>query len=200
MSTQIIPFEFHDRRLDVIVDENGAPWFIAKHVSEILEYTDAQAMTRRLDDEEKSNRQIVGLGPETGGRGVICINESGLYSAVLSSKKPAAKAFKKWVTSEVLPSIRKTGGYQSAPEQIPVAAFSVLQMELHILQRKYIDLLEDRLAEKPVFGAARPWTPEEDRRALALRAEGLGCTRIGYQLGRSKDSVERRFRRLRGVK
>ena len=108
-------FQFHTHQLQVIVDDIGEPWFIAKHVAEILEYSDAHKMTGRLDEDEKSNRQIGGLGPDTGGRGIICINESGLYSAILTSKKPAAKAFKRWVTHDVLPAIRKTGGYQMIP-------------------------------------------------------------------------------------
>ncbi|NOV29189.1 BRO family protein [Methylomonas sp. ZR1] len=108
-------FQFHTHQLQVIVDAIGEPWFIAKHVAEILEYSDAHKMTGRLDEDEKSNRQIGGLGPDTGGRGIICINESGLYSAILTSKKPAAKAFKRWVTHDVLPAIRKTGSYQVIP-------------------------------------------------------------------------------------
>jgi prophage antirepressor-like protein len=107
--SNLIPFDFKGNPVRVILDESGEPWFVAMDVSEILEYSDAFKMTAKLDDDEKSTRRIGGLGPETGGRGIICINESGLYSAILTSQKPAAKFFKKWVTSEVLPSIRKTG-------------------------------------------------------------------------------------------
>lgn len=104
-------FQFHTHQLSVIVDDIGEPWFIAMQVAEILEYSDAHKMTSKLDDDEIQNRQIGGFGP----RGVNLINESGLYSAILTSKKPAAKAFKRWVTHEVLPSIRKTGSYQVIP-------------------------------------------------------------------------------------
>lgn len=88
--------------------KNNEALFIAKDVAKILEYSDAEAMTRRLDDDEVQNLQIVGFG----NRGVNVINESGLYNAILGSKKPQAKKFKKWVTSEVLPAIRKTGEYR----------------------------------------------------------------------------------------
>lgn len=115
-NTALKKFDFQGHVLQVVMDENNEPLFIAKEVAEILEYTDAQAMTRKLDDDEVSNRQIVGLGSPTGGRGTIVINESGLYSAVITSHKPEAKVFKKWLTSVVLPSIRKTGSYQT---QIP---------------------------------------------------------------------------------
>jgi hypothetical protein len=75
-------------------------------------------MTKRLDEDEKQNLQIAGFGP----RGVTLINESGLYSAVLGSTKEEAKPFKKWVTSEVLPSIRKAGGYRIGGGPVKQAA------------------------------------------------------------------------------
>jgi prophage antirepressor-like protein len=100
-------FEFGANPVKTIVDDNNETWFLAKNIAEILGYKDTEAMTRRLDDDEVQNLQIVGFG----NRGVNFINESGLYAAILGSKKPIAKRFKKWVTSEVLPSIRKTGAY-----------------------------------------------------------------------------------------
>ena len=92
---------------------NGEPYFVAMDIAKALGYSDAEAMTRRLDSDEIQNLQIVGFG----NRGVNVINESGLYNAILGSKKPEAKQFKKWVTSEVLPSIRKHGAYLT-PEKI----------------------------------------------------------------------------------
>lgn len=83
------------------------PLFLAMDVAKILGYSDTEAMTRRLDSDEIQNLQIVGFG----NRGVNVINESGLYAAILGSQKQEAKSFKKWITSEVLPSIRKNGIY-----------------------------------------------------------------------------------------
>lgn len=103
-------FKFENNDIRIIKDEHGEPWWVAKEISEILGYSDAEAMTRRLDDEEIQNLQIVGFG----NRGVNIINESGLYAAIIGSQKEEAKRFKKWVTSEVLPSIRKTGGYKTS--------------------------------------------------------------------------------------
>jgi prophage antirepressor-like protein len=124
----VIPFNFNQHSVRVITNENGDPWFIAKEIAEILEYSDAEAMTRRLDDDEVQNRQIVGFG----NRGVNIINESGLYSAIMTSQKPAAKVFKKWVTSEVLPSIRKTGSYASKGNEQPTITKSQ-QGDLHAI-------------------------------------------------------------------
>lgn len=107
--SNIIPFDFEGSSIR-LVDLEGSPWFVAMEVAAVLEYSDAFEMTKRLDDDEKQNLQIAGFGP----RGVTVISESGLYSAILSSRKPEATKFKKWVTAEVLPSIRKTGSYTAS--------------------------------------------------------------------------------------
>lgn len=91
-----------------VIEKNNEPWFVAKDISEILEFSDASAMTRTLEDDEKGMHTIQTLG---GNQEMIIINESGLYSSVLRSRKPEAKVFRKWVTSEVLPTIRKHGLY-----------------------------------------------------------------------------------------
>lgn len=87
---------------------NDTVWFVASDIAKILEYRMASDMTRNLDDDEKDT-QIVRT--PSGEQKMTVINESGLYSAILRSRKEEAKKFKKWVTSEVLPTIRKTGGY-----------------------------------------------------------------------------------------
>lgn len=91
---------------------NGEPWFVGKDVAEILGYSDLnKAISMHVDDEDKKLNDKT--SPSFGQRGATLINESGLYSLILSSKLPNAKKFKRWVTSEVLPTIRKTGGYVS---------------------------------------------------------------------------------------
>ena len=83
-----------------MTDEKGEVFFVGKDVAEVLGYSDPQkALKMHVDDEDKLTRQIVVSGQR---RNVIFINESGLYSLILSSKLPQAKAFKRWVTSEVL--------------------------------------------------------------------------------------------------
>lgn len=104
----VIPFQFEALEVRTLLIDDQ-PWFVAMDVAAALLYSDAQAMTRKLDEDEIQNRQIVGFG----NRGATLINESGLYSAILRSRKAEAKRFKKWVTAEVLPTIRKTGSYQA---------------------------------------------------------------------------------------
>lgn len=105
--TSLIPFDFNGKKVSVVTDDSGAPWFVAMEVAGILGYSDAEAMTRRLDEDEKQNLRIVGFGP----RGVTVVSEAGLYASILASQKEEAKRFKRWVMHDVLPSIRQTGSY-----------------------------------------------------------------------------------------
>lgn len=92
-----------------MLDEKGEPWFVGADVARRLGYKNPpKALRDHVDDDDKLTERIVLSGQR---RDVIFVNESGLYSLILSSKLPQAKAFKRWVTSEVLPQIRKTGGY-----------------------------------------------------------------------------------------
>ena len=94
-----------------MTDEQGETWFVGKDVAEALGYSNPQKAIRdHVDDEDKTTVAIRDTGSNYKSQAIF-INESGLYSLVLSSKLPQARVFKHWVTSEVLPQIRKTGGY-----------------------------------------------------------------------------------------
>lgn len=97
-----------------VVEINGEPWFVGKDVAQALGYGEgkslANAVANHVDEEDKGVTELMTPG---GKQKMVIINESGLYSLVLSSKLPSAKKFKRWVTSEVLPSIRKNGGYST---------------------------------------------------------------------------------------
>ncbi|HFU4459279.1 TPA: phage antirepressor [Streptococcus suis] len=114
-----------------LVEINNEPWFIGKEVAEILGYERADnAIRNHVDEEDKLTHQISASGQ---GRNMIIINESGLYSLILKSKLPQAKQFKRWVTSEVLPAIRKHGMYAidnllNNPD-MAIAAFQKLKEE-----------------------------------------------------------------------
>lgn len=110
---------------------NGEPYFVGKDVAEILGYTNAsKAITDHVDSDDKGVTNCYTLG---GNQNLTVINESGLYSLILSSKLPKAKQFKRWVTSEVLPSIRRHGMYATdeliANPDIAIAAFTALKEE-----------------------------------------------------------------------
>lgn len=104
---QIFNFEDNEVRTQVV---DGEPWFIGKDVADILGYTNpSKAIRDHVDDEDKGQNETFTPG---GMQIMTIINESGLYSLVFKSQLPSAKKFKRWVTSEVLPAIRKTGSYQ----------------------------------------------------------------------------------------
>ncbi len=128
---EIIPFAYGDSLVRIVHDENANPWWVAKDVAEVLGYRMASDMTRNLDDDEKGTHFLRTAGGE---REVSIINEPGLYSSIIRSNKPEARAFKRWVTHEVLPSIRKTGQYVHpkpvpAPEPAPTPEIPRLTWE-----------------------------------------------------------------------
>lgn len=109
----------------------GEPWFVAKDVCDALGLSNTTEALRNLDDDEVSNISNSEVA-QNGGRAARIISEPGLYKLIMRSRKPEAKAFQRWVTHEVLPAIRKTGGYIAAkqdetPEQIMARAVLVAQ-------------------------------------------------------------------------
>lgn len=93
------------------VSVDNEPWFFAKDVCDALSIA-TNHVRESLDEDEVSNLRTTEIGPEFGGKAPLIVSEAGLYSLILKSRKPEAKAFKRWITHEVIPAIRKTGGYQ----------------------------------------------------------------------------------------
>lgn len=140
--------EFGKVRSTVI---NGEPWFVGKDIAKILGYRDtSDALKKHVDAEDKLSRYFADSGQN---RLMYVINESGFYSLVLSSKLPTAKKVKRWVTSEVLPTIRKTGGYVDDPDKfadyyLPFADEATKQM--FKIQHEYIRQLHSKInTDKP---------------------------------------------------
>jgi prophage antirepressor-like protein len=119
-----IEFTFEETLVRTVV-KDGEPWFVAKDVCEILDVGDPSKAVDRLDADETGTTSI---RTTSGSRELLTINESGLYSLIFTSRKPEAKRFRKWVTSEVLPAIRKTGRYcgYSADDPDPVVVWAKL--------------------------------------------------------------------------
>ena len=155
-------FQYQDQPVRT-VQRDGEPWFVLKDVCAVLGLESAHKVADRLDGDERNQIPLTdSLGRQ---QGMTIINESGLYNVILRSDKPEARPFRKWVTAEVLPSIRKTGGYISgqdslSPEELMAKALMVAQktlaerdarisaltVENQILQPKadYFDQLVDR--------------------------------------------------------
>lgn len=125
-----------------VITKDGEPWFVGKDVAEILGYANTRdALSKHVDLEDKSD---VAIHDGSQNRTMTIINESGLYSLILGSKLPTAKKFKKWVTSDVLPSIRKHGMYATDElinnPDLLIAAATKIKEEIIAKLESYINL------------------------------------------------------------
>lgn len=183
--------EFGEIRTLVV---NNEPYFVGKDVATVLGYKDTvNALKSHVDEDDKTGWQIT--TPSRGTQSATIINESGLYSLILSSKLPTAKKFKKWVTSEVLPSIRKTGGYMVAkqedtPETIMARAIIVAQDTLKRKNEQIASLQADVKALQPdadytqkVLTAKNTWTTNVVAKEFGMSAVTLNkhLQRLGIQ-------------------
>lgn len=131
MTSQITPFDFHGNEVRVLTDEQDEPWFVGKDICDVLGLGNITEALRALDDDEKTNFRNSEVA-QNGGRAPLIVSESGFYKLVLRSRKPVAKEFQRWVTHEVLPSIRKHGGYvmgqeRMSPEEMVLASIKFMQ-------------------------------------------------------------------------
>lgn len=151
---EIQEFSFDGCTVRTLVSDNE-PYFLGRDVAEVLEYANtAKAIRDHVDDEDKLTERIVLSGQR---REAILINESGLYSLILSSKLPTAKRFKRWVTSEVLPTIRKHGAYMTDAKAAAIVTdkgslADLLQQAAEQLKRKDIQI--EQMKPKALFADA----------------------------------------------
>lgn len=196
-STDIQMFDFHNHEVRVLTDDNGEPWFVGKDVTTILGYSDTYgALKKHVEDVDKQNCQNDSFESP---RGMTIINESGLYSLIFASKLAYAKEFKRWVTGEVLPSIRKHGGYlvgqeRMTPEEMVAASMRYLESKI-AEQRKQLEAQAPKvLFADTVSGAANSITvgvlakilkqkgvPDmgQNRLFTKLREDGFLCKQRG---------------------
>ncbi len=162
------PTVFTFDKMDVrVINKDGEPWFVAQDVCEALAHSDTSMAVRRLDEDEKGTSNVCTL---SGIQEMLTINESGLYSLILTSRKPAAKRFKKWVTAEVLPSIRKTGSYTVGQPQPPVALPDFTNPA--IAARAWAEQFEAKAQAQEQLAIAAPKAQALDR---ISQAEGEKC-------------------------
>ena len=171
--------------------QGSEPWFVGKDVAEALGYAKPQnAIAAHVDDEDKTLAPIQG-GCSTGTQNTIIINESGLYSLILSSKLPTAKEFKRWVTSEVLPSIRQTGGYISG--QSTMSDADLMAKALLVAQRQ-IEQREERI--NALETANKKLLPDAEYGRSLQSKHGITTTSIAKELGMSAVTLNKRLHEL----
>lgn len=165
---------------------DGEPWFVGKDVAAILGYKNtSKALADHVDTEDKLNNDSLS---SLGQRGGWIINESGLYSLIISSKKPEAKAFKRWITSNVLPTIRKTGGYVSNDEMFIdtyLANADSQTKELFRLNLSTIRQLNNKIEQdKPLVDFASQIQTSED--CISMNDMAKLAAKNGFKIGRTR--------------
>lgn len=168
-----------------IVSINNEPWFVGKDVAQVLGYTDINhTILDHVDTEDRVNSKTQGQNaPELGQRGGWLINESGLYSLILSSKLPTAKAFKRWVTSEVLPAIRRNGGYIAGQEnmtdqEIMARALFVAQKTIESKNRQIAEMQPKALFADSVAASSSTILVGELAKILRQNGVDIGEKRL----------------------
>lgn len=157
---------------------NNEPYFVGKEIATVLGYERADnAIRQHVDEEDKLMHQISASGQN---RNMTLINESGLYSLIMSSKLPNAKKFKRWVTSEVLPAIRKTGGYIAGEEtmtedELILKAMNVLNTKVENLKAENQNLLVENDRKDQIIGELKPKADYTDR---ILQCDDLTKTNV----------------------
>lgn len=167
----------------VLTDEDGEPWFVAKDVCAILGYRNGSRDINRHVEEDDRRKQMVSDGTQM--KETIVINESGLYSLVLSSKLPKAKDFKHWVTSDVLPSIRKTGMY-ATPQTMDTMlndpdAFLRLVQDWHDTKVTAAQQAKQLQAQAPKVEAYDDWLDGQDTMLIREAAKTISHTGHRYK-------------------
>lgn len=205
--TQVTAFHFESQHVRIIVDDHGEPWFVAVDVCSALAISNPSDALKRLDDDEKMTLDTTEghSGQRGGAQALNVVNESGLYSLILTSRKPEAKRFKRWVTHEVLPSIRKSGFYAApgAVASLPTATHDRVSAILSIGEA-----ISRVAGVKPGIAMAATLTAihentgigiEALRKALPSANEpicSLNPTQVGERVGLSPRTVNLRLQAL----
>lgn len=199
---EIIPFDFHGNEVRSIVDQDGNPWFVAKDVCEVLDIANNRDALSSLDEDEKNT--VVITDGNRGNPNASIINESGLYSLILRSRKEEAKAFKKWITSEVLPKIRKTGKYESAKaiaDNKPKEVADTQKVYRSLLQIAKLSGLKGNQAvlaankgTKKIIGVEPLALVDAVHLIAEKQVRHLTPTQIGKELGLSGQKVNQLFK------
>ena len=200
MTNVIQLFEYHNQDMRII-EIDGAPWFVAKDVCEVLEIGNTSQALQRIGKEDLTSFQMRSGGQR---RNMNLVSESGLYDLVFDSTKPEAKKFRRWVTHEVIPSIRKHGHYgqpQSDPllerlvHTIADDIVPMLRNQFEQTQKLVERMMEMNQALEPK--PRRVITTEERETILRMSCEGHGSTPIGDALNIKPGTVSSIISRAR---
>jgi prophage antirepressor-like protein len=175
----ILPFQYKNHEVRVYRDAESNPWWVAKDVCDVLGHLNHRDVVTRLDDDERGVERIYTPG---GPQDMIVINESGFYNLVLRSNKREAKPFQKWVTSEVLPTIRKTGTYSMPGADIQYASYANLQRERAFHYSRENELKDQLIASRDMMLKEKDAVLSAKDELLAAKNENIELLKTNYAL------------------
>ena len=179
---------------------NNEPWFVATDVCRALDIGNPSQALTRLDEDERMTTLISNEGAATGKSQMAFVNEPGLYSLVLGSRKPEAKAFKRWITHEVIPAIRRTGSYSVAASP---AEQLLAQAQILVEQEKRMEAVEDKIQNLEAKLTTRPEVSgysiagyaslrgihiDVNRACILGRLAAMLSRQYGYEIGKVRDA------------
>ncbi|MDQ7775196.1 MAG: BRO family protein [Paracoccus aminovorans] len=182
MSAAIIPFDFEEQAVRIVMRDD-APWFVAADVCRVLEIGNPSDVVRRMDDDEVTLDTIEGSHRTTN-----LVSESGLYVLILTSRKPAAKRFRKWVTAEVLPALRTRGRYELPGGEAQMHEISADRL-IELLQAENQLLRTQQAMPKRKRKPVTPMSDPERQEILRLIRAGLSLAQIARVTGRSQSAI-----------
>lgn len=188
MSAQIIPFDFEETPVRAM-QRDGVSWWVAADVCRVLELGNSRQAVSRLDDDERDTINMNTVTNNDGIRGnpnATIINESGLYALILTSRKPAARRFRKWVTAEVLPALRREGGYALPKAEAKHEIGAGRMIELLEAENT---LLRQQAGKRAKRRAPVPLSDDERQEIGRLIDEGYSAQKIGKMMGRSPSMI-----------
>ena len=184
MGTSLKVFEYGEKQVRT-VEKDGEVWFVAKDVCDILGLEDVNKATKRLDDDEKLTRKLFVSGQN---RDVITVSESGLYTLILRSYKPEAKPFRRWVTHEVLPDIRKHDMYMSdklrETAKVNSKAFNAV-VNKYLTEKEKTCALEDYIEKNRAYTQIGKIITSVEK-CFPIADAATMCAQHGYDIGRNR--------------
>ena len=185
MIQEIKKFNFKENELRTFTDESGEVWFVAKDVCDVLDYSNpSKTIFDHLDDDERSNI------PLDRGGSLSIINESGLYTLIIRSNKPEAKPFRKWITSQVLPAIRKTGSYSMQDNSVLImeSNYKFTMKRLDEVKEEKKKLVRQVLEATPFWGNIKHY-----------KDLGLSNVETGRAIEKSSRFVGRSLKKMKAL-
>ena len=185
----VVPFYFQENEVRTVTIEND-PWFVARDVCDALGLSNVAMALERIPESHLTSVQLMSGGQM---REMRAVDEPGLFRLILRSDKPQAEPFMEWITTEVLPTIRKTGGYlMPGYAAITKDELYTLQAEVIDLYRKNAELMQEKITKleyKPEKRVHRPLTEEDKEKIIEMVASGMPQREVARVMQRSSATV-----------